>query len=68
MNQEQLQIQRHIDAKKEELEKVRWFWQLFLELNEISMFSPQTHTDVQAKVSSRIAQIERSIRDHEVLL
>lgn len=68
MNKEQLQIQRHIDAKKEELEKVRWFWQRFLELNEISMFSPPTYTDVQAKVSSRIAQIERSIRDHEVLL
>lgn len=66
--EQQYAIQKHIEKKKGELDEVKYFWQIFLEWNDLSKFSEATFADVQTKVGSRIAQIEISIRDHEKLL
>ena len=68
MTEQQYVIQKHIEKKKGELDEVKYFWQIILEWNDLCKFSETTFADVQTMVSSRMAQIEISIRDHEKLL
>lgn len=62
------QIENHIKTRQEELERLVDFWNKFNELNNNQPLKKETYQDVQAKVSSRMAYLERSIRDHENLL
>ena len=65
---EQLNIKAHIEAKndiKNHLEKV---WTSIVVLNEVVGLSESTMKELQAKISSKIAQCDRSIQDHQKLL
>jgi len=65
---EQLNIKAHIEAKndiKNHLEKV---WTSIVVLNELVGLSESTMKELQTKISSKIAQCDISIRDHQKLL
>jgi len=65
---EQLNIKAHIEAKndvKNHLEKV---WTSIVVLNEVVGLSESTMKELQTKISSKIAQCDISIRDHQKLL
>ena len=68
MTEDQYVIHTHINKKKRELNELKEFWARFLEWNDLSPFSKNTFTDVQTKVSSILAQVERSINDHMKLM
>lgn len=62
------QIENHIKLRQEELESLIDFWNKFNDLNNNQPLNKETYQEVQTKVSSRMAYLERSIRDHEDLL
>ena len=68
MTEIQFSIKEHIENKESELQQMTYLWKSILELNDTHGLSNDTFKEVQAKISSRIAQIEISIRDHKKLL
>jgi hypothetical protein len=65
---DKLSIQTHIAAKKDTKEHYQRVWQSIVELNEESAFSMDCYRELQARISSKVAQCDRSIQDHEKLL
>jgi len=65
---DKLNIKAHISAKKDAKEHYQRVWQSIVELNEQSAFSMDCYRELQARISSKVAQCERSIQDHEKLL
>lgn len=63
-----LNIKAHIEAKKTEQNNLRSLWNYIVNLNETVGLTENTMNELQAKISSKIAQCERSIIDHEKLL
>lgn len=61
-------IQSHIAAKKAAKEQYQRVWQSIVELNEQLAFSMDCYRELQARISGKIAQCERSIEDHQNLL
>jgi ferritin len=54
-----------IKERKEEIDKMRALWKYVTDLDESVGLKPSTICEIKAKISSRIAFCERSIRDHE---
>lgn len=67
-NLKNLSIKKHIEERKEELIEIEKFWQTFKGQNEKLNFDSGAVYSIQAKVSSRMAFIQKSINDHEKLL
>lgn len=65
---DKLNIKAHIAAKKDAKEHYQRVWQSIVELNDQSAFSMDCYRELQARISSKVAQCERSIQDHEKLL
>lgn len=65
---DKLNIQAHIAAKKDTKEHYERVWKSIVELNEQLAFSMDCYRELQTRISSEIAQCERSIEDHEKLL
>lgn len=63
-----LNIKKHIGQRKEELMELEEFWQTFKDYNEQLNFDSGAVYNIQAKVSSQMAFLQRSINDHEKLL
>ena len=61
-------IKKHIGQRKEELMELEEFWQNFKDQNEKLNFDSGAVYSIQAKVSSQMAFLQRSINDHEKLL
>ena len=61
-------IKKHIGKRKEELMELEDFWQRFKDQNEKLNFDSGAVYCIQAKVSSQMAFLQRSINDHEKLL
>ena len=68
MTIEKLSIKAHIAAKKDTKESYQKLWQHIVELDETAGLETSTYKELQAKISSKIAQCDRSILDHEKLL
>lgn len=62
-----LQIKAHIDAKTETKNNMDRLWDHINDLNLNVGLSKSTMDELQAKISSKIAQCEKSIQDHEKL-
>lgn len=65
---QQAMLKPFITVRKRELERLRVLWTYVEELHVTVGLMPETFADIRAKVSSRMAQCEISIRDHEKLL
>lgn len=63
-----LAIKAHIAAKKDIKNQMHSLWEDINELNQNVNLSKSTMDELQTKISSKIAQCDRSIRDHEKLL
>lgn len=63
-----LSIKKHIGQRKEELMELEEFWQAFKDQNEHLSFDSNAFQHIQAKVSSKMAFLQKSINDHEKLL
>lgn len=63
-----LSIKAHIAAKTDTKNNMHRLWEHINELNNNFGLSKSTMDELQAKISSKIAQCERSIQDHEKLL
>ena len=61
-------IKKHIGQRKEELMELEEFWQIFKDQHEKLNFDSGAVYNIQVKVSSQMAFIQRSINDHEKLL
>ena len=62
-----LQIKAHIVAQTDVKNKMESLWTSIVVLKETVGLSESTMKELQAKISSKIAQCERSIQDHEKL-
>lgn len=62
------EIEFHIQKRRQEREKVLACWHEIETLNEQSKFSMDCYQELQARISSRLAFIDRSIQDHKRLL
>jgi len=62
------QIKLHIDAKHIEKAWYNTLWENISRLHSDVRLKQTTLDELQAKISSKIAQCEISIRDHEKLL
>lgn len=65
---EEISIELHIDKKQKERDKWLWLWNRIEELNSDIGLKKETYEELQAKLSSKVAQCEISIRDHKALL
>jgi len=65
---EQLGIKAHIAAKTDVKNNMERLWTSIVVLNETVGLSESTMKELQAKISSKIAQCDRSIQDHKKLL
>ena len=63
-----IQLKAHIAAKKDAKEKYQRLWQHIVELDETVGLETSTYKELQAKISSKVAQCDKSIQDHEKLL
>ena len=68
MTESQLDAQFHIEKKRKERDQLLWTWNRVEELNEEVGLSEETYKELQAKISSKIAQCDRSIQDHKRLV
>ena len=62
------QLKAHIAAKKDAKENYQRLWQHIVELDETVGLETSTYKELQAKISSKVAQCDKSIQDHEKLL
>ena len=67
-SKDELAIMLHIRSKEHEFKVLIDFWNRFLELHKSIPLKESTYEDVQTRVSSRMAQLERSIESHQKLL
>jgi len=65
---DKISIEFHIDKKQKERDKWLWLWNRIEELNTDVGLKEETYKELQAKLSSKVAQCEISIRDHKALL
>lgn len=63
-----LQIRAHIAAKTDVKEHYQRLWTSIVVLKELVGLSDSTMFELQAKISSKIAECDISIRDHSKLL
>ena len=68
MTESQLYAHFHIENKRKEREQLLWTWNRVEEINNDIGLSKETYKEMQAKISSRIAQCDRSIQDHKRLI
>lgn len=68
MKESKLDAQFYIDKKRKERDKLLWTWNRVEELNRDVGLSEETYKEIQTKISSKIAQCDRSIKDHKRLL
>lgn len=65
---DELAIKAHIAAKTDVKNNYESLWTKIVVLNELVGLSESTMKELQAKISSKIAECDRSIRDHSRLL
>lgn len=65
---ENAEIKLHIEKRRQEKDKVLSAWNYIEELNQESSFSMDCFRELQARISSKLAFIDRSIQDHKRLL
>ena len=65
---DELSIKAHIAAKTDVKNNMERLWTSIVVLNETVGLSESTMKELQAKISSKIAQCDRSIQDHQKLL
>jgi len=63
-----LQIKAHVVDQIDVKNKMESLWTSIVVLKETVGLSESTMKELQAKISSKIAQCDRSIQDHEKLL
>jgi hypothetical protein len=63
-----LQIKAHIVAQTDVKNNMESLWTSIVVLKETVGLSESTMKELQSKISSKIAQCERSIQDHKNLL
>lgn len=61
-------IESHINKRQKERDKWLCIWEAIEELNTDSKLKEETYRELQARLSSKVAQCEISIRDHKALL
>lgn len=57
-----------IQKRQKELSELKSFWEYCQRLNENHPLKEDTLVEIRTKVSSKMAQLEKSILDHEKLL
>lgn len=62
------EIKLHIERRRQEKDKVLAAWNYIEELNAETAFSMDCFRELQARISSKLAFIDRSIQDHKRLL
>ena len=62
---DKLKIQAHMASKKDAKEHYQTVWQSIVELNEQLAFSTDCYKELQARISSKVAQCERSIEEYK---
>ena len=62
------EIKLHIEKRRQEKDKVLAAWNYIEELNTETAFSMDCFHELQARISSKLAFIDRSIQDHKRLL
>lgn len=62
------QIKQHIQKRENEQKLHRMCWEYIERLHLDVGLSDSTYTELRAKISSKMAQCERSIIDHQRLL
>ena len=65
---DELSIKAHIAAKTDVKNNMERLWTSIVVLKETVGLSESTMRELQAKISSKIAQCDRSIQDHQKLL
>lgn len=56
---------KFIEERKQQLRELEEFWQDFKDQNELLSFDSNAFQYIQAKVSSRMAYLQKSINDHQ---
>ena len=67
MTEQKFDNQLHIEKKLKERDQLLWTWNRVEELNTEVGLSEETYKELQAKISSKIAQCDKSIQDHKRL-
>lgn len=60
-----VELERFIKGRYKEHEQLKEFWELFTNFAEDAVLKDETFLEVQTKYSSKLVQIELSIRSHE---
>jgi len=68
MEAEELSIRAHIAAREDQKGVYQRLWEKIVELDESVGLTESTKREFQAKISSKIAGCDISIRDHTKLL
>jgi hypothetical protein len=63
-----LAMTAHIAAKNDEKAHYQKLWQSIVALNEQHAFSMDCYLELKARISTKVAQCDRSIHDHKKLL
>ena len=61
-------IMEQIEKRRQEREKIVSAWNEIESINKESAFSMDCFRELQARISSKLAFIDRSIQDHKLLL
>ena len=62
------EIRSYIENRRFELAQLEEFWNDFKDQNKHLSFDSNAFKHIQAKVSSKMAYLQKSINDHEKLL
>ena len=62
------EIEFHIQKRRQERDRILSCWNEIEKLNEQSKFSMNCYQELQARISSQLAFIDRSIQDHKRIL
>lgn len=62
------QLLEFLQKRKIELSSIVIFWEQFESFHKEVKLKDSTYKDVQSKVSSKMAFLDRSIQDHEKLI
>lgn len=57
-------LKAFIEMRREEIKTAHWVWKQIQELNDAMPLKDSIMKEIQARISSRIAFLERSINDH----